>query len=284
MTINRLSGFDPADNICWQFNNPGDREQRCTCPACESGFGKRALAFFGRCRSGKRWFWSAHTLFDDVDKEANGFTDTEREAIDAGMAAVRSFRDRVPILARISHGCASRRLKEINAEKRRAKPPSNAKDTPVVEYLYSGKRDYDDYDSRSYLVFYRFRITKRTAKRIFYVRGHERIDEHSEPIDDGNFGFIARDTDNDIGFVDRMKLETEGHVYNRGHHWSSEDHHLYASLETLRASFYREDKVKPVDLAALKAAMADAHPDKGGSSAAFIEARAAYVAARRAAR
>ena len=33
-------------------------------------------------------------------------------------------------------------------------------------------------------------------------------------------------------------------------------------------------------LAMLKAAMVAAHPDKGGSSAAFIAARARYVAAR----
>jgi hypothetical protein len=35
------------------------------------------------------------------------------------------------------------------------------------------------------------------------------------------------------------------------------------------------------DLQGLKAAMASAHPDRGGSSAAFIAARAKYVAARR---
>ena len=40
----------------------------------------------------------------------------------------------------------------------------------------------------------------------------------------------------------------------------------------------------PPDLRELKAAMAAAHPDKGGSSAAFIAARAAYVAIRRRAR
>ena len=38
------------------------------------------------------------------------------------------------------------------------------------------------------------------------------------------------------------------------------------------------------DLHGLKAAMAAAHPDRGGNSAAFIAARATYVAARRRAR
>ena len=44
---------------------------------------------------------------------------------------------------------------------------------------------------------------------------------------------------------------------------------------------YRE---RAPDLRKLKAAMATAHPDRGGSNATFIEARSRYVAARRASR
>jgi hypothetical protein len=40
------------------------------------------------------------------------------------------------------------------------------------------------------------------------------------------------------------------------------------------------EAVKLPDLKALKAAMADAHPDRGGSSEAFIRAREAYEAAK----
>jgi hypothetical protein len=57
---------------------------------------------------------------------------------------------------------------------------------------------------------------------------------------------------------------------------------LHASLQGLLGSFFRyQEQNKPPDLHQLKAAMAAAHPDRGGSSAAFIEARQAYVAARR---
>jgi hypothetical protein len=45
--------------------------------------------------------------------------------------------------------------------------------------------------------------------------------------------------------------------------------------------FQRHKDTPPPDLPALKAEMAAAHPDRGGSNAAFIEARARYVAARR---
>jgi hypothetical protein len=43
----------------------------------------------------------------------------------------------------------------------------------------------------------------------------------------------------------------------------------------------RKKKPQPSLLSELKAAMAAAHPDRGGSSEAFIAARARYVAARR---
>src|SRR3954454_14128861 len=177
----RPSGFIPEDNICWQFNNPGDRERRCQCPACSHG--ERALAFFGRCRSGRRWFWSAHTLFTDINHAACSFTDTEDAAIQAAMAAVCRFRLAVPVLARINHGFTSRHLKEINAEKRRARPAPNTTDSRAIEYLHSGGRD-DEYYHK--LVLHRFRISKRTPKRFFYVRRGKWPAEHGEPINLGH--------------------------------------------------------------------------------------------------
>ena len=44
------------------------------------------------------------------------------------------------------------------------------------------------------------------------------------------------------------------------------------------------DVIAPRDLPALKAKMVAAHPDKGGTAARFIKARAKYEAARRATR
>src|SRR5262249_20248908 len=48
-----------------------------------------------------------------------------------------------------------------------------------------------------------------------------------------------------------------------------------------RPSGFHDRGELSIDLARLKAEMAAAHPDKGGSSAAFIEARQRYVAAKR---
>ena len=50
-------------------------------------------------------------------------------------------------------------------------------------------------------------------------------------------------------------------------------------LHEARHNYRCRDRVP--DLRKLRAAMAAAHPDHGGSSAAFIEARSRYVAARR---
>ncbi len=275
----RQSGFDPADNICWQFCNPGDRditrgrEHRRTCPACSVNFDKRTLAYFGRCRSGQRWFWSAHTF--GTGRCANGFVATDAEAMDAAMLAIRDFREGLPILAQVSHGCASHALKELNKAKRAARPPPDTTDSRVVDYLFSGKRSDYGYGN---LNLHRFRITKRTAKRIFYARECESVDEHGEPITSMGRDVSGRGK---VGFVDRVKLETDGSIWTSHTWWP--DWHLYLSLEALIADLRRHDEkpIDPTDLAALKQAMADAHPDHGGSTAAFIAARARYVAARR---
>jgi hypothetical protein len=268
------SGYDPETGICWHFNNKGDRDRRCNCPACSRRYGERTLAWFGRCRSGSRWFWAA-SLYA-AEKKAFGWLDTEDAAVAAAMAAVRDFRAGLPMIAWLRHGWASATLKKLNEAKRAARSPSNAKDSNVVEYLYGYSHVSDD------LSPYRFRITKKTAKRVYYIRGGEWIDEHGEPR---NSNIRSTSSDDDvIGYVNRQKLEADGHVHNYGVHWCREDHILYASLQLLLQEHNRFRLEPPPDLHKLKAEMAAAHPDRGGSSAAFIEARSRYVAARRAAR
>jgi hypothetical protein len=169
---------------------------------------------------------------------------------------------------------ASRRLKEINAEKRRLRPPSAAKDSRVVEYLYSST-------CRGWIE--RYQIVKRTKRRVYYMRAGEYVDQRGELLD--NIHRTRCSYDSEIGFVDRQRLEADGRVTNRGRHWSAADYHLFASLEAVPADQRHQRRshrpTKP-NLAMLKAAMAAAHPDRGGTSAAFIEARQRYVAARRA--
>jgi hypothetical protein len=134
-----------------------------------------------------------------------------------------------------------------------------SEDVTAAEYLYGVDSTVPD-DSRFYEPprVVRFRITKKTPKRIYYV-----VSEDWEPR--------AR-----IGFVDRQRIEADGEIYQRNRHWSAPDFHLYLSAPEL------QEPAKP-DLAALRAEMAAAHPDRGGSNEAFIAARQRYEQARKAA-
>lgn len=90
-------------------------------------------------------------------------------------------------------------------------------------------------------------IEKKTAKRIYFTYLNSRR----------------------TSFVDRQKIETDGEIY-----------HGY----TLRRLHLTPPEIphqpKLASLAELKQAMADAHPDRGGSGEAFIAARARYKRAK----
>ncbi|MEW2069029.1 hypothetical protein [Streptomyces sp. NPDC007346] len=124
-----------------------------------------------------------------------------------------------------------------------------------VEYLYGVDSSVAD-DSRFYEPprVVKFRITKKTPKRIYYARR-----------DDGQA--VA------TGFVDRQRIEADGEIYSRTRGWWSPDFHLHLSPPDL-------DRVASPDLGELKAAMAAAHPDRGGTDAEFIAARNRYENAR----
>jgi hypothetical protein len=270
--IDRKSGYDPVTGICWNFQNKGDYHHwKCKCPAHSKKYGERTSASFGRCRSGSRWFWVAGVYFEG--NKAFGWADTEELAMAAATAAVRDFRNGLPMLATLMHGCASLKLKELNEAKRRARPTPDTSDAHVTEYLY-GHTIGGEVDGSPV----RFQITKKTAKRIYYMRWDEYLDEQGEPRQD------IRRHDEGTGYVNRQKLEAEGQVRNRGVHWSASDHHLYASLEGVLRDRRRHDEEEQPDLRQLKAEMAAAHPDKGGNSTAFIAARERYIRARREAR
>ena len=245
---------------------------------CDHRHRDHRFIYYGRCRSGRRWFWHAEILQEPPG--LHGWAMSEDEAIAAERDAVAQLADGQPSVATLRQDVAGRRLKEINAEKRRSRPPSAAKDSRVVEYLYSWGSHISDFDSSCERWIERYQIVKRTKRRVYYVREGEHIDQHGELLD-----IIRRGYDDEIGFVDRQKLEADGSVTNRGRHWSAADYHLFASLQTVLVDQRRGDRsaVQP-DLAALKGAMAAAHPDKGGSSAAVIEARQRYTAARHASR
>ena len=197
---------------------------------------------YGRCKSGRQWFWCVSAWGGETLGE-HGWADTEERALLDGTAAIKRIATGRRVIAYYSHGYASFKLKKINAEKRKARPPSDATDSKLIEYLYG--HTYGGEDSNGHPV--RFKIVKKTAKRIYYLRKEEEIDEHGHPVEH-EFIRSTSDSDNDIGFVDRQKLEADGEVYNHGRHWSYEDYHLYASLEGLLGRRYRDKPDEPATI------------------------------------
>ena len=264
---------DAHATICWHRPFP-----RCNCPEPE------VFLSYGRVRSGKRWFWHVsgwkRRHFDE-QYDDYGWADSEAEAVEAAKQSITAIAAGRQTGAGVRHYGAAMRLKELNRSKRAARPASDATDARPTEYLFGVRSGiHDDGWDTPYYHIYVFPIVKKTAKRIYYKR--KRLDRLPE-IDAPDISESAiRDfthQDHDIGFVDRQELEAKGEVYNHGRHWSEDDFYLLA-----KPPAPRETEPDTPDLAELKAAMAAAHPDRGGSNAAFIEARRRYVEARARAR
>ncbi|WP_331731601.1 hypothetical protein OG298_45390 (plasmid) [Streptomyces sp. NBC_01005] len=117
----------------------------------------------------------------------------------------------------------------------------------ATEYLYElWDANWDDGALGHYTIL-RHEITKKTPKRIYFVMGNGRS-----------------------GFVDRQRIEANGEIY-----------HGYTLRRLHLAPPEIPHQPKPASLADLKAAMAAAHPDRGGTDEAFIAARARYERAAR---
>jgi hypothetical protein len=247
--------------------------------------------YYGRCRSGRRWFWVAGDLGRALDHDGyrpeRGWEDTEGQALAAARAAVERLAGGQPGYASFRAGWATTELKRVNAERRRNRPDPGTSDAKPVEYLYAhntwrcdngyGRCPCRDLPAREawqhHLIPYR--ITKKTAKRIYYIR--------REPHRDGQ---VISTDELEIGYVDRQKLEADGEVSNRGVHWSQDDSHLYATTDPpewwnpWRSAWSTETAT----LSQLRKEMADAHPDRGGDRDRFMAARARYLAAKGATR
>ncbi|MFL1904805.1 hypothetical protein ACJWDR_37730 [Streptomyces tauricus] len=118
----------------------------------------------------------------------------------------------------------------------------------TTEYLYElWDANWDDGPFGNWQIL-KHEITKKTPKRIYFDRnGHP-------------------------GFVDRQKIEADGEV-----------RHGYTRRLLHLAPPEIPHQPKPPSLGELKQAMADAHPDRGGTDEAFIAARKRYESARTAA-
>jgi hypothetical protein len=216
---------------------------------------------FGRCRSGRRWFWVAIDL-DYYYKEQKdhlrlyGWEDREEAASAAARAAAEGLANQLGSVAKVGRaGYAAVVLKELNAEKRRQRPAATTSDSKTIEYLY-GESYYEGFH------LHEFRVTKKTTKRIYYIRRQ----------------YQGRDPE--IGFVDRQELEAKGEVRNRGVHWSSNDSVLYSAPPTHADHNGPPPSVSRQELYRLKMAMAAAHPDHGGNDKEFIAAHERYLRAK----
>jgi hypothetical protein len=240
---------------------------------------------WGRCRSGRRWFWAAETYGDGAAREY-GWEATEDAALGMGRkaAAVLSGADPREYTGDPGRaGIAAKVLKIVNAEKRRNRPPSGETHSAPVQYLWA----LDWWGTGPI----RLPITKITPKRIYYNRTR-RADAHEGT--------------STLGYVSREELETDtrcpgpgggyqaerccehGERYSHGYpagevlagtRWGSR--HLFATeaaawdcLGVREQAQQQEDR--KAQLKRLKREMAAVHPDRGGSNEEFITARQRY--------
>lgn len=128
----------------------------------------------------------------------------------------------------------------------------------AVEFLYGIEAGHEELNDWVPARVVSFRITKKTPRRIYYTRetlGTRRL----------------------VGFVDRQAIERDGQVRRRSSGWWEPDSTVYLEPPELPSAAPRPD------LGELRAAMAAAHPDRGGTDAEFIAARERYERARAAA-
>jgi hypothetical protein len=183
--------------------------------------------------------------------EQYGWAETEEAAIAAAMAAVLKLKVAPLASACMDQGTARDRLKRLNEAKRAARPAPDTSDAKAIEYIYAWGRKYQ--------------VFKKTKTRVYYNK-----------FEDGDWQATSPSfSTNKTCFVERAHLE----MPDDQDYWIDRKGRKRYRWLYLRPQQRKQEA--PVSLGELKAAMAAAHPDHGGTSAAFIEARRRYVEARR---
>jgi hypothetical protein len=130
-------------------------------------------------------------------------------------------------------------------------PVGELAESPVApaEYLY-GSWSHEDAGGYIVTTVEHFLIVKKTPKRIFYDAGHERRRS-----------------------VDRQTLEQTGSAYNRSVGAWAPDYQLFVEAS---AAAPPPPETAAEKVTRLRAVMAAAHPDRGGTADAFRAAYARY--------
>jgi hypothetical protein len=257
-------------------------------PRCRDSHDNHVTFSWGRCKSGKRWFWHVHRWAPSKDawdgSKWHGYESTEADAVQVAFDKIKAEASGKPVSLHTLHGWAQEELKRINRSKRKerlAANPSPANAGAAVEYLYAG--DWSDRYSDAYYgppewYVWRFRITKKTKERIFYIRKGERIDPGAAKY--AQYSGIRDLDEEQIAYVDRGAMEASGEegLYTRK--WYSDDWHLFLAPPP-KPTFKPGDNVDAETLRKLRAQMVAAHPDRGGTNEAFRAARQRYVELRR---
>lgn len=152
----------------------------------------------------------------------------------------------------------------MHTDPEQASEPTRPDRAPeAVEYLY-GTHTGEDLDGFIRTRLTSFRITKKTAKRIYYVR---RVEHDGNEV---------------IGFVDRQAMEAsgaDGLWARKTAGWWEDDNRLYLNPPPLPGQQPTiADLQAEVDR--LRREAADAHPDRGGNDIDFIAAHRRLTEAR----
>lgn len=295
--------------ICWHADGAVRHDD---CVGRTAGY---VLWHYGRCRSGSRWFWAAERFPYDDDKFAlHGRAETETEAIAAAREAIRRRVGTDCAVAVRRDGTAYRALQKVNAAQRRSRPSRpGANRARATEFLYEPWSHYDDMDGYTRGIS-RVQIVKKTARRIYFNQT-TRTDQYQGLV---TLGYIDRqDFESDTRCHTRCPLHQPGlpcleHLASSPHcpHGNAVDtcwHGEPPGAGRLRSIFghgivYASREAAEADLEMrvtgwaggreaaeellrqLRREMADAHPDRGGTSDGFIAARRRYEHALKATR
>lgn len=177
----RRGFLDPADTAGWHHLLAHLRYQQAKEAA--------PLVHWGRCRSGRRWFWYAAVLDfgreghcgepvcrDNWGAHEHGWADSEAAMATAMCEAVMRLGgvdprwNKAPGALAAGTGSATAALKRINTARRRARPPSGITDAAPARYLYEADLMYFDDGSENRGVR-EWQIARKTPRRVYFADG-----------------------------------------------------------------------------------------------------------------